>query len=34
LMPPGLLTGLSDEQLRDFFSYLRSDQPPNVKTKK
>ena len=23
LMPPGLLMGLTDEQLRDFFSYLR-----------
>jgi putative heme-binding domain-containing protein len=23
LMPPGLLTGLSDEALRDFFAYLQ-----------
>ena len=23
LMPPGLLLGLPDEQLRDFFAYLR-----------
>jgi putative heme-binding domain-containing protein len=27
LMPEGLLDGLSDEQLRDFFAYLRSSQP-------
>ncbi|HYE99125.1 MAG TPA: dehydrogenase, partial [Planctomycetota bacterium] len=27
LMPPGLLDGLSDEQLRDFFAYLRIKQP-------
>jgi len=27
LMPPGLLAGLSDEQVRDLFAYLRSAQP-------
>jgi putative membrane-bound dehydrogenase-like protein len=27
LMPEGLLDGLSEEQLRDFFAYLRSSQP-------
>ena len=27
LMPEGLLTGLSDQQLRDFFAYLRIAQP-------
>ena len=27
LMPPGLLDGLSDQQLRDFFAYLRISQP-------
>jgi putative membrane-bound dehydrogenase-like protein len=27
LMPPGLLDGLSDQQLRDFFAYLRITQP-------
>jgi putative heme-binding domain-containing protein len=27
LMPEGLLDGLSDQQLRDFFAYLRSSQP-------
>lgn len=28
LMPPGLLKGLSDEELRDLFAYLRSTTPP------
>ena len=28
LMPPGLLGGLSDSQLRDLFAYLRSTTPP------
>ena len=27
LMPEGLLDGLSDQQLRDFFAYLRIPQP-------
>ena len=27
LMPEGLLSGLADQQLRDFFAYLRSSQP-------
>ena len=27
LMPPGLLEGLDDQQLRDFFAYLRIPQP-------
>ena len=27
LMPPGLLTGLDEGQLKDLFSYLRSSQP-------
>ena len=27
LMPPGLLDGLNDQQLRDFFAYLRISQP-------
>jgi putative membrane-bound dehydrogenase-like protein len=27
LMPPGLLDGLTDQQLRDFFAYLRISQP-------
>ena len=27
LMPEGLLEGLSDDQLRDFFAFLRSSQP-------
>jgi putative membrane-bound dehydrogenase-like protein len=27
LMPPGLLEGLTDQQLRDFFAYLRISQP-------
>ena len=27
LMPEGLLTGLTDQQLRDFFAYLRIAQP-------
>jgi len=27
LMPEGLLDGLDDRQLRDFFAYLRSSQP-------
>ena len=27
LMPDGLLEGMSDEQLRDFFAYLRISQP-------
>jgi putative heme-binding domain-containing protein len=27
LMPEGLLTGLSEKQLRDLFAYLRSTQP-------
>ena len=27
LMPEGLLDGLSDQQLRDLFAYLRSSQP-------
>ena len=27
LMPEGLLDGLSDQQLRDFFAYLRISQP-------
>jgi hypothetical protein len=26
-MPEGLLEGLSDEELRDFFAYLRISQP-------
>jgi len=29
LMPEGLLTGLSDQQVRDLFAYLRSTQPLN-----
>ena len=29
LMPEGLLSNLSDQQLRDFFAYLRSSQPLN-----
>ncbi|MEM9481048.1 MAG: PVC-type heme-binding CxxCH protein [Verrucomicrobiota bacterium] len=33
MMPAGLLADLSDEQTRDFFSYLRSDQPPNIRKK-
>ena len=28
LMPSGLLNGLSDAQLKDFFAYLRSTTPP------
>ena len=28
LMPPGLLDGLDDQALRDFFAYLRSTTPP------
>jgi len=28
LMPPGLLTGLDEKQLRDLFAYLRSTTPP------
>ncbi|MEM7391948.1 MAG: hypothetical protein AAF492_06325, partial [Verrucomicrobiota bacterium] len=31
LMPPGLLSGMSDRDLVDFFSYLRSSQPLNMK---
>lgn len=27
LMPPGMLTGLTDQQLRDFFAYFRTTQP-------
>jgi hypothetical protein len=27
LMPEGLLDGLTDQQLRDFFAYLRIPQP-------
>lgn len=27
LMPPGLLSGLSDQQIRDFFAYFRTTQP-------
>lgn len=27
LLPEGLLDGLSDQQLRDFFAYWRSSQP-------
>ena len=27
LMPEGLLDALTDQQLRDFFAYLRSPQP-------
>jgi putative heme-binding domain-containing protein len=27
LMPEGLLTGLKDQELRDFFAYLRIPQP-------
>lgn len=27
LMPEGLLAGLADQPLRDFFAYLRSAQP-------
>jgi putative heme-binding domain-containing protein len=27
LMPPGLLEGLDEQQLRDFFAYLRIPQP-------
>jgi putative membrane-bound dehydrogenase-like protein len=30
LMPPGLLSGLSDQELIDFFTYLRSPQPLNL----
>ena len=30
LMPPGLLTGMSDQDLVDFFAYLRSTQPLNL----
>jgi putative heme-binding domain-containing protein len=29
LMPEGLLEGLSDQQVRDLFGYLRSGQPLN-----
>ncbi len=29
IMPEGLLTGLSDQQIRDLFAYLRSTQPLN-----
>lgn len=28
LMPPGLLLGLEDDQIRDLFAYLRSTTPP------
>jgi hypothetical protein len=27
LMPDGLLDGMSDQELRDFFAYLRISQP-------
>jgi len=27
LMPPGLLSGMSDQQIRDFFAYFRTTQP-------
>lgn len=30
LMPPGLLNGLSEQELSDFFAYLRSPQPLNL----
>lgn len=30
LMPPGLLNGLSEQELNDFFAYLRSPQPLNL----
>ncbi len=33
LMPAGLLTGLTDQQLTDFFAYLRSPQPINLRQK-
>ena len=29
LMPEGLLAGLTDQQVRDLFAYLRSTQPLN-----
>jgi hypothetical protein len=29
LMPEGLLQGLSDQEVRDLFAYLRSGQPLN-----
>ena len=28
MMPPGLLDGLNDKELRDLFAYLRSTTPP------
>jgi putative membrane-bound dehydrogenase-like protein len=31
LMPEGLLTGMTDQQVRDLFAYLRSGQPLNLK---
>ena len=31
LMPPNLLAGLSPQQLRDFFAYLRTSQPLNLR---
>ena len=33
LMPPGLLNGLSEQELSDFFEYLRSPQPLNLQKK-
>ncbi len=30
LMPPGLLTGMGDQELKDLFSYLRASQPLNL----
>jgi len=33
LMPPGLLNGLSEQELSDFFAYLRSPQPLNLQKK-
>ena len=32
-MPPGLLNGLSEQELSDFFAYLRSPQPLNLQKK-
>ena len=33
LMPPGLLNGLSEQEISDFFAYLRSPQPLNLQKK-
>ncbi len=32
LMPEGLLEGLSDQEVRDLFAYLRSGQPLNERS--